>query len=159
MKSKDGIALFLSIALTELAGVLGSIFTVNAIPVWYATLQKPALNPPAVVFGPVWTVLYLLMGLALFLVWRKGLYKKGTGLALTVFGIQLILNVLWSIVFFGLHSIAWALVVIILLWLCIFLTLILFAKISKGTMWLLVPYLLWVSFALYLNYSLFILNH
>ena len=104
MKINNTLKLIIAIVACELAGIVGSIFTASAIPTWYATLAKPALNPPAWVFGPVWTTLYALMGVAAFLVWRKGWERKEVKTALGIFGIQLALNVLWSIVFFGLHS-------------------------------------------------------
>ena len=147
-----------AIVVSELAGILGTVFTVSAIPTWYAILVKPALNPPSWIFGPVWTTLYALMGIAAFLVWKKGWDHKDVRKALAVFGLQLILNAVWSIIFFGLHSPLWALVDIALMWLAIVWTMILFYKISKPAMWLLVPYILWVTFASYLNYSIWILN-
>ncbi|HEY5221314.1 MAG TPA: TspO/MBR family protein [Candidatus Paceibacterota bacterium] len=156
--SSDWFKLVIAVVVSEVAGIIGSIFTVSAIPTWYATLAKPALNPPAWVFGPVWTTLYLLMGIAVFLVWRKGWDSKGVKTALSLFAIQLILNALWSIIFFGLHSPAWALVDIITMWIAIVATIVAFAKTSRPAAWLLVSYILWVSFALYLNYSIWRLN-
>ncbi|MFA6459292.1 MAG: TspO/MBR family protein [Candidatus Paceibacterota bacterium] len=150
--------LIVSIVISELAGILGSIFTVSAIPTWYASLTKPALNPPSWIFGPVWTTLYALMGIAAFLVWKKGWDRKDVRKALAVFGLQLVLNAVWSTIFFGLHSPLWALIDIALMWLAIVWTMILFYKISKPAMYLLVPYILWVSFASYLNYSIWMLN-
>jgi len=117
----------------------------------------PLLNPPAWIFGPVWTTLFLLMGYALYLVWRDE-SGKSKCLAHWAFGIQMVLNTLWSIIFFGLHSPSGALVEIIFLWLAILATVIAFAKISKPAAWLLAPYLLWASFAAYLNYLIWILN-
>lgn len=150
--------LITTVVISELAGILGTIFTVSAIPTWYATLAKPTLNPPGWIFGPVWTTLYALMGIAAFLVWKKGWDRKDVRKALVVFGLQLVLNAVWSIIFFGLHSPLWALVDITLMWLAIVWTMILFYKISKPAMWLLLPYILWVSFASYLNYFIWILN-
>ncbi len=158
MKSNSIFKLIIAIVACELAGIIGSLFTISAIPNWYATLVKPAFNPPSSVFGPVWTTLYALMGIAAFLVWKKGFRRMDVRKALLVFGVQLILNATWSIVFFGLQSPAWALVNIIALWFAIVSTMILFYKISKPAMWLLVPYILWVSFAMYLNYSIWMLN-
>lgn len=155
---KNIIKLIISIIICELAGIIGSIFTFSAIPTWYAGLIKPDLNPPAWVFGPVWTTLYALMGIALFLVWRKDWDRSDVRKALSVFGIQLVLNTLWSIIFFGLHSPPWAFVDIAAMWLSIIWTMILFYKISKPAMWLLLPYILWVSFASYLNLMLWMLN-
>ena len=158
MRINNFFKLVIAVGVSELAGIVGSVFTVSAIPNWYAGLTKPALNPPSWVFGPVWTALYALMGIAVFLVWRNGWEKKEVKLALGVFGIQLFLNAIWSIIFFGLHSPGWALVDIAALWLAIVWTMFVFYKISKPAAYLLIPYLLWVSFASYLNYSIWILN-
>lgn len=155
--------LVIAIGASEAAGIIGSVFTAPAIAGWYAGLNKPELNPPSWVFGPVWTTLYALMGVAAWLVWRRlddgspstSLRAK---IALAIFIAQLFLNTLWSVLFFGLQSPGWALVEIIFLWLAILATMIAFGKISKPAMWLLLPYLLWVSFASYLNYSIYVLN-
>lgn len=148
--------LIASIAVSFLAGAIGSIFTFKAIPTWYATLEKPSFNPPNWLFGPAWTILYLLMGIALYLVWqRQQEHKK---LAYILFFIQLVLNALWSIIFFGAHNLGLALVEIIFLWLAILWTIIAFSKISKTAGYLLVPYLVWVSFAAILNFFVFRLN-
>lgn len=150
--------LIVAIAVSELAGIIGSVFTTPSIDGWYAGIVKPALNPPAWVFGPVWTTLFALMGIAAFLVWRKGLDRKDVKIALGIFGGQLVLNTLWSIIFFGLHSPGGAFIEIIFLWLAILATILVFVKISKPAAWLLAPYILWVSFAVYLNYSIWMLN-
>ena len=152
--------MLLAIVICEAAGLLGSVFTISAIPTWYAMLVKPALNPPSWIFAPVWTTLYILMGIAAFLVWHKWRThrKRDVKIALAVFAVQLALNALWSIVFFGLHSPAWALVNIVALWLAIVWTMIAFAKISRLAMYLLVPYIVWVSFAAYLNFAIWALN-
>ena len=155
---KNAFKLIVAIVVCELAGIIGSFFTTSAIPTWYTALAKPALNPPSWVFGPVWTILYALMGIAVFLVWQKGIHHKHIRKAVTVFALQLALNTLWSIVFFGLESPGWAFVNIVLMWLSIVWTMILFYKISKPAMYLLTPYIVWVSFAAYLNYSIWILN-
>jgi tryptophan-rich sensory protein len=137
--------------------------------VWYNTLQKPSWNPPSWIFGPVWTTLYALMGIAAFLIWsasvrgidgrvKSGWRRKDVRAALTVFGVQLMLNAIWSVIFFGLHSPMWAFVEIVFLWISIVATMVVFAKISKLAVWLLVPYILWVSFAGFLNYTLWQLN-
>ncbi len=131
---------------------------------WYDMLYKPALNPPNWIFSPAWTILYILMGIAAFLVWSsyakasEGLAKKQIKIALGVFGIQLFLNIIWSIIFFTFHSPFWALVDLIALWLAIVITIFYFYKISKPAAWLLIPYILWVTFAGYLNYSIWVLN-
>jgi len=158
MKLNNFFKLVIAIVVSELAGIIGSIFTVSAIPSWYAGLAKPALNPPSWIFGPVWTTLYLLMGVAAFLVWRHGLERKEVKTALAIFGGQLVLNALWSIIFFGLKNPDAAFIEIVFLWLAILGTIIVFSKISRPAAFLLLPYILWVSFAAYLNYSIWILN-
>ncbi len=158
MKIKQALILAFWILTAEMAGIIGSIFTVKNIPTWYASLAKPAFNPPAWVFGPVWTTLFLLMGIAAFLVWQKGPSRKDVKVALTIFGLQLVLNTFWSIIFFSLHSLGWAFLELIVLWLVILANIIVFAKISKPAAWLLLPYILWVSFAGLLNFTLWQLN-
>ncbi len=148
----------LSIGVCFLAAGIGSVFTASAIDTWYTTLQKPFFNPPNWVFGPVWTLLYLLMGISLYLVWITNIGREKKQQAITFFFIQLALNVLWSILFFGLKSPSAAFVGIVLLWLAIFLTIKNFLKISRVAGWLLVPYIAWVSFASVLNLSIIILN-
>ncbi len=158
MTTRTVLRLIGAIGVTQLAGAIGSVFTVSAISTWYATLVKPALNPPSWVFGPVWTTLYLLMGIAAFLVWYKGQERKDVTRALVVYGVQLVLNATWSIVFFGLQNPGLALVNIVLLFVSIVVTMILFYKISRPAMYLLIPYIAWVSFASYLNYAIYVLN-
>jgi translocator protein len=158
MNISSFLKLALCIALSQAAGLIGSFFTVSAIDSWYKTLARPEFAPPNWVFAPIWTTLYFLMGIAAFLVWQKGLEKKEVKIALSIFGIQLILNALWSIIFFGLQSPGWAFVEIIFLWIAIGATIVTFAKISKAAAWFLVPYILWVSFAAYLNFMIFWLN-
>ena len=158
MKLHNTFKLIISIFIAELAGIVGAGFTAPSIAGWYASLVKPELNPPAGVFGPVWTTLYALMGIAAFLVWKKGWARRDVKIALGIFIVQLVLNTLWSIIFFGLHSAGGALIEIILLWLAILATIVTFAKISKAGAWLLLPYILWVSFAGYLNYMIWGLN-
>jgi tryptophan-rich sensory protein len=150
--------LIIAIGACEFVGVVGSLFTFNAISGWYSTLQKPALNPPSWVFAPVWTMLYAFMGISAFLIYQKGWKRKEVKRALGVFGIQLFLNAIWSIIFFGLHRPGFALMDIVLLWIAILITIIAFAKIFKPAAWLLLPYLVWVSFATYLNFAIFYLN-
>jgi len=157
-RMKNPIRLAASIILCLLAGFIGSLFTRPAIPGWYATLNKPPFTPPSAVFAPVWTALYFLMGISLFLVWRAEKDAPRRQTALIFFALQLILNTLWSILFFGLHSPLAGLVDIACLWAAIVLTIVLFSRISKTAAWLLVPYLLWVSFATLLNASILVLN-
>jgi len=156
MKKAAGI--IVAIVACELAGIIGSVFTMPAIPGWYAGIAKPSFNPPNWIFGPVWTLLYALMGLAAYLVYEKGFKRPEVKKALTVFAAQLLLNTLWSIVFFGAHMILGAAVVIVLLWALILATILLFYRISKAAAYLLVPYIFWVTFATVLNISLYVLN-
>ncbi len=155
MKINNLFKLLIAVGVSEAAGIIGSIFTAPSIPTWYATLAKPALNPPAWVFAPVWTTLFALMGIAAFLVWKKGLNSRDVKVALGIFIVQLELNTLWSIIFFGLHSPGGALTEIVFLWLAIIATIAAFAKVSRAAAWLLLPYILWVSFAMYLNYAIY----
>ena len=156
MKKAVGIAV--SIVVCELAGLIGSLFRTPAIPGWYAGLIKPSFNPPSWVFAPVWTALYALMGLAAWLVYDKGFKRPEVKKALTVFAVQLLLNTLWSIVFFGAHQIFASVIVIVLLWAMILWTILVFRRISRAAAWLLVPYILWVSFASILTVSVYVLN-
>jgi benzodiazapine receptor len=158
MSLKDISKLVISIVACLAAGAIGSVFTRNAIPTWYATQAKPPFTPPNWLFAPVWTLLYILMGVAAFLVWRNGLKNRQVRMALTVFLIQLVLNVLWSVAFFGLESPMYGLIVISILWVAILVTIVLFFRISRGASFLMWPYLLWVSFAAVLNSSIWLLN-
>jgi len=157
-KLKAIIKLLVSIAVCQCAGLIGSVFTMSAIPIWYATLQKPSFTPPNWLFAPAWGTLYLLMGISAFLIWRRGLADKQVKIALMVFAIQLILNALWSVAFFGFESPLSGVIVIVVLWLAILLTILRFSKISLVAAILLLPYLLWVSFASVLNISIWVLN-
>lgn len=158
MNTRTFLKLVVAVVVTQLAGIIGSLFTFSAIPTWYATLTKPELNPPSWIFGPVWTALYLLMGVSAFLIWQKGWARKDVKIALSVYGVQLVLNALWSIVFFGMQNPGLALVNIVLLFVSIVATMVLFYKISRPALYLLIPYILWVSFASYLNYAIYALN-
>lgn len=146
------IALPLSVGLCLCVGGLGAIATTPEIQGWYRTLQRPAITPPDWVFGPVWTTLYILMGIAAWLVWqRKG--ARNAIVPLAVFGGQLGLNLIWSILFFKMHQIGWAAVEIVFLWLAIGATCVLFFRQSRWAGSLLLPYLGWVSFAAVLNFE------
>ena len=158
MKLSNGWKLAISIIVCELVGIIGSIFTSMSITDWYADLVKPKLAPPNWIFAPVWTILFVLMGVAAFLVWKKGLDRKDVKIALGIFVGQLVLNTLWSIIFFGLRSPGSAFIEIIFLWVAILATIISFARISRPAAWLLVPYILWVGFASYLNFMIWMLN-
>lgn len=158
MRISNLFKLVTAIAVCELAGVIGSIFTVPALSAWYANLAKPELAPPNWVFGPVWTSLFALMGIAAFLVWQKGLERREVKIALGIFLGQLALNTFWSVIFFGLQNPGGALIEIAVLWTMILWTIIAFYKISRPATYLLLPYILWVSFAAYLNYAIWSLN-
>jgi tryptophan-rich sensory protein len=158
MKLKDIFKLIIAVLIVELVGVVGSFFTTSSISSWYPTLIKPALNPPNWVFAPVWTTLYALIGVSVFLIWRHGLRQRRIRIALTIFSAQLILNVIWSIIFFGFQNPLLAFIEIIILWLAIVWTIFAFYKISRLAACLLMPYIIWVSFAAYLNYSIWLLN-
>ncbi len=158
MKIKNPVLLLSSILLCELAGIIGSASTITNITSWYSTLSKPFFNPPSWLFGPVWTILYLLMGIALYLVWLEAKKNKRAVYALKIFFIHLVVNSLWSIVFFGLHALLGSVIVILILLVLIIYLISLFGKINKTAALLLVPYLVWVSFATILNFSVWILN-
>ncbi len=157
MKGIDILKLVASVILCQAAGFLGSLFTTPAIPTWYQTLNKPFFTPPNWIFSPVWICLFILMGLSLYFVWRRTDHPTFK-IAFVFFLVQLILNILWSIVFFGLRSPLLGLVDIVLLWIAILFTIFHFFKVSKFSGVLLLPYLVWVSFATLLNFSLWILN-
>ena len=151
------IQLFAAVGLPLALGAVAGIFTARAIPEWYATLNQPSFNPPNWVFGPVWTVLYILMGISLFLVWRTPPGNE-RNIAMAVFFLQLLLNFAWSFLFFHYHRIGLALAEIVVLWLAILVMIILFYRIRPAAAWLNIPYILWVSFATVLNAAYFNLN-
>lgn len=157
MNSEKKAKLLVSLLICQLVGLLGSIFSAADIKEWYPTLFKPAFNPPNWIFAPVWTTLFVMMGVALYLVWTKK-YSGQKFSAYFAFGIQLVFNLFWSVIFFWLHNPAFAFVDIIVLALSIIYTIVVFSKISKEAAYLLVPYLLWVIFAATLNFNIWILN-
>jgi translocator protein len=152
------IKLVISILACFAAGGIGSIFTARSIPTWYPGLKKPRYTPPDGVFGPVWTTLYVLMGVSIFLIWQKGLDVDGVIPAFILFWIQLALNALWSIIFFGMKSKGGGVITIIVLWLLILATIITSFSVSIWASMLLIPYILWVSVATYLNVGIWRLN-
>ena len=158
MKLQDILRLLGSIAVCQLAGVVGSFFTTPSIPTWYSGLNKPFFTPPNWLFGPVWITLYILMGISLFLVWQKGFKSKDSKIALSVFGIQLFLNSMWSIVFFGFQAPFYGFVVILVLWAAIAGSIVLFYRISKTAGLILLPYIVWVTLAAALNFFIWRLN-
>lgn len=181
MKSNNLLKLLFSIIICELAGVVGSVFTISEINGWYKTLNKPGFSPPSWIFGPVWAALFVLMGISLYLVWQKNFVAKNQiskrkkktwnpwsqkflsgswqkANIILIFATQFILNVLWSIIFFGMHSPAAAFFELLMLWFAILFTIVNFYRVSKISAYLLLPYILWVSFAGVLNFFIFILN-
>jgi tryptophan-rich sensory protein len=158
MSGTDIIKLIISIVACEGAGGIGAIFTTPAITTWYAGLKKPTFTPPNSVFGPIWITLYLLMGIAVFLIWREGLGQEGVTIAFVIFWAQLVLNILWSVIFFGLKSLFGGLVMILLLWIAILINIIAFFGVSPLAGGLLIPYIIWVSIAANLNVQVWKLN-
>ncbi len=149
--------LFVSLLTTLAVGGIAGFATATAIDTWYVHLNKPSFNPPNWLFAPVWTVLYIMMGIALYLIWKlPSSQKRNT--AMVVFFIQLLLNFLWSLIFFNMHETGYALVDIVLLLSMILTTIFYFRPLSKTAALMLVPYSLWVSFATVLNYSIWYLN-
>jgi tryptophan-rich sensory protein len=157
LKATEFLKLGASVFLCQIAGFLGALFTAPAIPTWYAALKKPFFTPPNWIFSPVWISLFILMGISLFFVWRRQGHPQ-LRMALFFFFVQLVLNVFWSVAFFGLRAPLLGLIDIVLLWFAILFTITNFLKVSKFAGALLIPYFLWVSFATLLNFSLWILN-
>jgi len=156
--SKELARLILCLAICQLAGVIGSVFTASSVTTWYTTLEKPWFTPPGSVISVAWITLFALMGLSLFLIWQKEIISTNAKIAVGVFASQLLVNILWSYAFFGLQSPLAAFIVIVVLWLLILQCIIRFWSISKNAAMLLVPYILWVSFAAFLNYTIWRLN-
>jgi translocator protein len=153
-KVYEALKLLGCIILSMAAGFIGTIFTATGPGSWYANIIKPSFNPPNWIFGPVWTTLYVMMGIALYLILKTKNNKK----AITLFGIQLVLNTLWTIIFFGLQNPLIAFIEIIILWVFILLTILEFYKKSKIAAYLMIPYILWVTFASILTLAITILN-
>lgn len=150
--------LIIAVAIPLVVGGTSGFFTVTGVESWYQAINKPSWNPPNWVFGPVWTSLYILMGVALFLVWKADTSAELKKIAVGLFAIQLLLNFCWSFIFFYLQQPGWAVVELAALWLFILLTIFAFAQVNKTAAWLLVPYISWVSFAGILNYTIWKLN-
>jgi benzodiazapine receptor len=158
MDSSSIIKLIVGILASFAAGGIGSLFTFKVIPTWYASLKKPRYTPPNQAFGPVWTTLYILMGISVFLVWQKGLATNGALLAFVLFWIQLAVNAMWSVIFFGLKSKGGGVITIMVLWLLILATTVTSFRVSAWAGALLIPYIVWVSIASYLNIGVWMLN-
>ncbi|OPX69177.1 MAG: TspO/MBR family protein [Methanoregulaceae archaeon PtaB.Bin056] len=155
---RSPLKLLAAIVICNLAGIIGSLITITGEGSWYAAIEKPSFNPPGFVFGPVWTTLYILMGISVYLIWMEGTGRRDVRVALTFFSVQLALNALWTFLFFGLQSPFLGLVEIIILWLFIIATIVAFYRINKNAAFFMVPYLAWVTFAAFLTYSIWILN-
>lgn len=158
MKNKNFLKLIIALIVPQLFAIVGSLFTNSSLNTWYAFIAKPSFNPPNWIFGPVWITLFFLMGVASFLIWRKGLKKREIKFALVIFVFQLILNLFWSYLFFTLQNPGIAFTEIISLWFAILATFLAFYQISKPAAYLLIPYILWVAFAAVLNFSIWNLN-
>ena len=156
-KRFEWIGLVIFIAICMGAAALGAMATTPEIESWYKTIEKPSWNPPNWIFGPVWTTLYVMMAIAAWVVWKPAGFKAAAA-PLTLFAIQLALNIAWSWIFFGMHQPGWAFAEIVILWLAIVATTVAFFRCSKVAGWLMVPYLAWVSFASVLNFTLWRLN-
>ena len=152
------IKLLISIAIPLLVGAISAYFTVTGVESWYQTIQKPSWNPPNWIFGPVWTTLYVMMGVAFWMVWKEDTSRELKMIAVILFGVQLILNFLWSFIFFKLELPGFAFLEILFLWIAILATIFAFAQVNKTAAWLLVPYISWVSFAAILNFTIWRLN-
>lgn len=150
--------LSISLVLPLAIGAIAGMFTTSEIDGWFQTINKPAWQPPNWLFGPVWTVLYILMGLAFYLVWKADVPAKQKRMAVTLWIVQLVFNFFWSFIFFKKHQIDWALGEIVVLWFFILLTMMAFGRISKTAAWLMVPYISWVSFASLLTLTIYQLN-
>ena len=150
--------LIISIGICQMAGIIGSIFTSPSIPGWYAALQKPFFSPPNWIFAPVWIFLFILMGISLYLVFIKGINDRKFRYGIMIFVFQLTLNIYWSFLFFGLQNPFYAFLEIVVLWFAILITIYQFNKINRNAAYLLVPYLLWVTFAAIINFSIWRLN-
>ncbi|MCG2460647.1 tryptophan-rich sensory protein [Flavobacteriaceae bacterium F89] len=148
----------ISVGICLLVGILSGIATQNSVDGWYHTLAKPSFIPPKWVFAPVWTVLYILMGISAGLVWAKGFYHIWVKTALYHFGLQLLLNALWTIVFFGFENPFWGMLIILNLLILLLFTMKWFNVVSKTAAYLLIPYFLWVCYATFLNYRIWEMN-
>jgi translocator protein len=150
--------LILAIAIPLAVGFTSGFFTITGVGSWYQTIQRPSWNPPGWIFGPVWTTLYIMMGIALYLIWKAEVSTSLKNYAILLFTLQLVFNFFWSFIFFNQQQPGWAFAEIVALWVLILFTIFAFAKINNLAAWLLVPYISWVSFAAILNYTIWKLN-
>jgi benzodiazapine receptor len=147
-----------AILLCVIVGSVGSLVTITGPGSWYSTLQKPFFTPPSWLFAPVWIMLFVLMGIALYLVWESGTERREVKAALGIFGVQFFLNVIWSFLFFGLKSPLLGFVDIILLWVMIAATIWVFFRVRKSAAYFLIPYIAWVTLASALNGAIYFMN-
>nr|WP_121273662.1 TspO/MBR family protein [Pedobacter schmidteae] len=152
------VAFIVNIAIPLAIGAVGAFFTASSVKTWYVTLAKPSFNPPNTIFAPVWTALYIIMGISAYLVWQKRHTIKHLSRTIAIYLMQLVLNLMWSFIFFYAHQIGVALIEIVFLLFIIILNAVTFYKIDKAAGLLYIPYILWVSFATVLTYNIFILN-
>lgn len=152
------IPFIICLAIPLAIGTIGGLFTMESVKTWYTTLNKPSFNPPNWIFGPVWTTLYIIMGISSYLIWQRRKIVIGYSWAIGVYLLQLLLNLMWSYLFFYKHQIGFALIEIGILLLAIIINSFIFYRIHKTAGLLFIPYILWVSFASYLTYSIYILN-
>ncbi|MBM3416726.1 MAG: tryptophan-rich sensory protein [Bacteroidetes bacterium] len=150
--------LVISISIPLAIGATSGFFTVTGAESWYQGINKPSWNPPNRIFGPVWTTLYIMMGISFFLIWKADTSRETKKMAMVFFTAQLVLNFFWSFIFFNQQQPGWALVELAALWLMILATIFAFGNISKTAAWLLAPYISWVSFASILNYTIWQMN-
>jgi len=155
---KKVLKFIISIIICQSAGIFGSLFSFEAFPDWYITLEKPFFAPPNWIFGPVWIILYFLMGVSLYIVWKDELKSKTRNVFFVVFAIQLILNALWSLLFFGLKSPLLGLIDILILDVMLVVTIFYAKRVSKYAAMLLIPYMVWIIIASVLNYAIMVLN-
>ena len=158
VRIKNILKLVTALIICQLAGLIGSIFTSSSLFSWYVYLEKPSFTPPRWLFSTVWIILFVLMGISLYLLWKNSLQERAVRVVLFWFGSQLGLNILWSIIFFGLKALFLAFIEILLLWMAILVTIIKGIKVSKTAALLLIPYWGWVSFVAVLNFSIWALN-
>lgn len=158
MRNNKTISIIAGAVICLAVGFLSGLVTAESITTWYRTLNKPFFNPPNWIFGPVWTLLYVMMGISAGIIYNMGIKKREVRTALALFLVQLFLNGIWSILFFGFQNPLAAFIEIVILWIVILITIIKFYKIRHSAAYLMIPYILWVSFATVLNYSIWILN-
>ncbi|PKG32473.1 TspO/MBR family protein [Methanoregula sp.] len=155
---KSPVALLAFVLASVVAGSIGSLVTITGPASWYSLLVKPVFQPPNWIFGPMWTLLFILMGIAAYLIWERGIKEPEVRFALSVFCIQFVFNILWSFLFFGMQSPLLGLLDIIILWWLILATIMTFYRVRKSAAYFLIPYIAWVSFATILNATIVLLN-